>query len=136
MIRAMPFSVAALHSVKLQPEQRLDSFDIHVATNGNTWVFVDASGKSLAVGGLYPVADHMAIAWAFVGCDVKRHMAALALRAREILAQAEWPVVRAGVLVGFKAGERLVRLLGFERLDCEPITYGPRVYNVFERVRS
>lgn len=136
MIRALPFSVEALQGIQLQPEQRLDSFDLHVATTGQSWAFVDASGKSLAVGGLYPVAEHMAIAWAFVGSDVKRHMACLALRAREVLARSEWPVVRAGVLAGFEAGERLVRLLGFTQLVCKPVPFGPRVYNVFERVRS
>lgn len=135
MIKALPFSIDALTSINLQPEQRLDSFDLHVATTGTSWTFCDGDGRTLVVGGLYPVQQNMAIAWAFVGRDVKRHMAALVLRAREVLAEAEWPVVRAGVLVGFKAGERLVRLLGFKQLECEPVTYGPRVYHVFERVR-
>lgn len=133
MIRAAPFSVDLWRDIVLQPQQRRDHVDAMAVFEGPSWTFVDGQGHCLACGGIYPVADDVAVAWAYIGADSGPHFSSLFLKARKIIRdnRHRWPVVRSGCLADFAAGNRLLRLLGFKSLGLE-VTHEARVYSVFE----
>lgn len=132
-MRQVPFSIDLWHDIKLQPEQNRDTFKMSIAENGPTWTFCDGEGHCIATGGLYEALPGIAVAWAFIGADARPHMLELALQARAVLRAhlTKWPVIRAGVVRGFAAGERLMRLLGFKPLGTS-VELGARVYSVFQ----
>lgn len=140
MISEVPFSIERWQDVRLQPEQQHEppspEFAERLVENGANWAFVDSTGHTIAVGGLYPVADGQAIAWTYLGEDCGPHMVTLVRVMRGAIEKhkGRWPLIRATVLDGFAAGERLMRLLGFvPLLPSEPIAFGARVYHVYQR---
>jgi hypothetical protein len=137
MIAEVPFTLERWRDVVLQPEQRRDHGDAMTAFDGPTWTYVDEVDHCLAVGGLYPVTEHVAVAWAYIGRDAGRVMPALFLKARRVLRahRERWPIIRSGALVDFAAGHRLLELLGFKALGVD-VTHEARVISVFEWSRG
>lgn len=126
----IPYTPDHLAAINLQPEQVRDTFDESVPEKGDSWAMV-IDGRSVAVGGLYPVLPNMAVAWAFIGADAGPHFVRMVRAMREKLDASSWPVVRAGALHGFAAAGRLLRMLGFQQVNA--VThYRARVYDVFE----
>lgn len=135
MIGTVPFSLDLWRDVVLQPEQAPNDEALRALEGGPSWSFVDATGHCIACGCLFPASEHIAVAVAYIGADAGPAMPALFLKARKILkeAHARWPIIRAGVLEGFTAGERLIELLGFKPMGLSvPSADGARVIQVFQ----
>lgn len=136
MISQVPFSLEAWHDIVLQPEQTRNHLDF-TSVDGPRWAFIDDNGHCLATGGLFPAMPSIAVAWAYIGADCGPHMPVLFRRARAALSEGltRWPVIRSGALYDFKAGNRLLKMLGFKSLGID-ITHETRVYSVFELQRQ
>lgn len=140
-MRPAPFSFERWCDVALQPEQEHEpptaEFARRLATEGESWAYVDEDGHTLAVGGLYPVGPGQAVAWSYLGRDCGERMVTLVRAMRRIMSEHanRWPVIRATVLKDFTAGQRMMRVLGFKPLlGTEPIMFRARVYDVMQRV--
>lgn len=136
MIHEAEFSLELWRDITLQPQQRRDHNDAMRVFSGDTWTFVDDAGHCIAIGGLFEAVSGVAVAWAYIGADAGPHMVALAFKARRILNDnaGRWLVIRSGALSDFKAGLRLLGLLGFTSLGVS-VTHEGRSYDVFELAR-
>ena len=137
----VPFSFAVWADVALQPEQihepPTEAYAERLARDGVAFAVADDEGHTIGVGGLYPVGPGQAVAWTYIGRDAGPYMLPIIRTIRAVLKQHEnrWPLVRATVIKDFAAGERLIRMLGFQPLlPSEPLMFGARVYSVWQRV--
>lgn len=126
----VPFTLERFADIRLQPEQRRDTFDLTVPQIGEAYA-IEIDGHCIGCGGLYPVTADVACAWAFIGEDAGPYFVRMVRAMSEVLERAHWRVVRAGVLSGFAPGHRLLAMLGFQPVGAA-VFYGARVYNVFE----
>lgn len=70
--------------------------------------------RAIAFGGCLELWPDRAYIWSLIGEDAGPHMRTLVRAAAGYLKVAKWRRVEAAVASDFKAGHRMVRLLGFE----------------------
>lgn len=140
-MRAVPFTYERWCDVRLQANQTHDGPREDAAAafieRGANWAYVDRTGHTVAVGGLFPVEDEQAFAWTYLGADCGPHMVGLVRAMRRAIKENRnrWPIVRAAVLKDFEPGHRLMALLGFKPwAPSEPLQFGARVYVLFQLV--
>lgn len=140
-MREVPFNFERWCDIRLQPEQAHESPNAEAAATlaerGAAWAYEDGAGHVVAAGGLFPVADEQAFAWAYLGRDCGPYMTGVVRAARRAIFENRnrWPIVRAAVLKDFKPGHRLMRMLNFKPfLPDEPVKIGARVYILFQCV--
>lgn len=114
MIDVIPFKSEHLRTLTPQPEQQAEWADaVGAGMEGDGWS-VQLNGKSLACGVLVALGDGRAAVQAFVGADAGPYMTKILRVTERALRVAPYRRVEATVVEGFVAGDRLMRLLGFE----------------------
>ena len=71
-------------------------------------------GRAIAFGGCLELRKDRAYMWSLIGEDAGPHMRVLVRATAGFLKAAPWRRIEAAVASDFRAGHRLVRLLGFE----------------------
>lgn len=71
-------------------------------------------GRAIAFGGCLELWKDRAYMWSLIGEDAGPHMRVLVRATAGFLKAAPWRRIEAAVASDFRAGHRLVRLLGFE----------------------
>lgn len=74
----------------------------------------EADGRIIAIGGLLPEWHNRATAWTILSGDIGPHFSAVHRAVRNFLVRAPYRRIEAHVDVGFDAGIRWMKLLGFE----------------------
>lgn len=134
MISLSFFRPAHLAALDIQDEQAFSrdpaTFRFYEDERRAMTAFDD--GKPVACAGLAE-AEGRIWAWAVLGCDARRAMLAATRSARRVL-ECSTGNVATMVRVGFDAGERWVKMLGFEATS-EPHRLMPdgRTYAIWER---
>lgn len=114
MIDVVPFKAEHLRTLTPQPEQQDEwAYAVEAGMEGNGWS-VQKNGKSLACGVLVALGDGRAAVQAFVGADAGPYMTKILRVTVRALRMAPYRRVEATVVEGFVAGDRLMRMLGFE----------------------
>jgi RimJ/RimL family protein N-acetyltransferase len=80
---------------------------------GLAWT-AEHDGQVLAIAGLAPQWENRALAWALVSDNAGAHFKGIHRAVSRFLTVCDFNRVEANVDVGFEAGERWMKLLGFE----------------------
>lgn len=80
---------------------------------GLAWT-AEHDGQVLAIAGLAPQWENRALAWALVSDNAGAHFKGIHRAVSRFLTVCDFNRVEANVDVGFEAGERWIKLLGFE----------------------
>lgn len=83
---------------------------------GQSWTAI-ADGLPMCCGGLIPIWEGRAYAWALLDRDAGPHLMSLTRAIRSLLDQSGWRRIEMTVDASFAEGERWARLLGFRR-EC------------------
>ena len=137
--RFRPEHLAAL---RLQPAQA--SFGQYMAdleygaklANGHAFTGLDGN-VVVGCAGLVEMWDNRAMAWALLGSNAGRHFVQIHRAVKGFFDQAQWRRIEATVDCEFKAGQRWIKLLGFEhegRLHC--YTPDGKDHDLFARIRK
>lgn len=121
-MKIVPFRAWHLQAIKLQPAQghfigSLMDLNYGLMLEGTTaFTAMDDQGQVIACCGCEERWENCATAWALLSADAGKHMVWLVRAVRGFIWHAApWHRVEAAVDVGFDAGDRLVKLLGFQR---------------------
>lgn len=121
-MRIVRFEAAHLDALRLQPAQAYFSAAILAPGYGEmlereavAFTGLGATGEVIAIAGIAERWEGNGTAFALVSCDAGRHMRVVVRAIAGFLEQAPWRRIEAAVDVGFDAGERMMRMLGFER---------------------
>lgn len=136
-----PWRLGDSERVALQPAQRYiaDIGDVSTADLtplselGLAWS-ADTGDNVVACGGLLPQWHNRALAWMLIGEDAGRHFAAIHRAVHRQLVVAPYRRIEAHVDVGFSAGVRWMRMLGFE-LESYKRAFRPDGADMLEFVR-
>ena len=136
--RFRPEHLAAL---RLQPAQA--SFGQYVADleygrkldNGHAFTGLDGD-RIVGCAGLVEMWENRAMAWALLAADAGRHFVTIHRAVAGFFEQAKWRRIEATVDSDFAAGQRWIKLLGFEH-EGRLKAYSPdgRDHDLFARVR-
>jgi hypothetical protein len=91
-------------------------------------------GEVICCAGLLPQWHNRAIAWALVGESAGRHFAVIHKAVHRFLVASPYRRIEAHVDVGFTAGARWVKMLGFE-LEAYKKAFRPDCADMLEFVR-
>jgi hypothetical protein len=121
-MKIIPFKAEHLAELKLQPAQSYFASPVCDPCYGemlelaNSFTAVDDHGRVMVVAGFEERWEGHATAWALVSCDAGQHMRYIVRAMKGCLDHgAPWRRIEATVDVGFEAGDRMLRMLGFER---------------------
>lgn len=135
-----PWTLGDSEAVLLQPAQRYTSDIADVTTDltplsalGLTWTGV-VDEKVVACGGLLPHWPGRATAWMLIGEASGPHFRAIHRAVSRFLARSPYRRIEAHVDVGFDAGVRWIKMLGFE-LESYKRAYRPDGADMLEFVR-
>ncbi len=135
-----PWTLGDSEAVRLQPAQCYTSDIADVTTDlsplsklGLAWAG-EAGDKVVACGGLLPHWPGRATAWMLVSEAAGPHFAAIHRAVYRFLARSPYRRIEAHVDVGFEAGIRWMKLLGFE-LESYKRAYRPDGADMLEFVR-
>lgn len=135
-----PWTLGDSEAVLLQPAQRYTSDIADVTTDltplsalGLTWTGV-VDDKVVACGGLLPHWPGRATAWMLIGEAAGPHFRAIHRAVYRFLARSPYRRIEAHVDVGFEAGIRWIKMLGFE-LESYKRAYRPDGADMLEFVR-
>jgi hypothetical protein len=121
-MKVVPFRAAHLNDLRLQSAQAYFSSQILQPGYGEmlerdsiAFTGVDANGQVVAIAGCAERWDGHATAWALMSCDAGPHLRFVMRALKGFLDNiAPWKRIEASVDVGFPAGDRMLKLLGFE----------------------
>lgn len=100
---------------------------------GLAWT-AEHDGEIIACGGLMPQWEHRAIAWMIIGENAGPHFVALHRHVYRGLVKAPYRRIEAHVDVGFAAGVKWMKMLGFE-LEAYKRAYRPDGADMLQFVR-
>lgn len=100
---------------------------------GLAWT-AELDGTILGCGGLTPQWENRAILWALVSQDAGSHFTVIHRHVRRFLTRSPYRRIEAHVDVGFTAGVRWVKMLGFE-LEAYKKAFRPDGADMLEFVR-
>lgn len=84
-----------------------------LAEQGLAWTG-DHNGEIIAMGGLIPMWENRALAWTLISENAGKHFKAVHKAVQSFLIHTPYRRIEANVDVGFKAGHRWMKMLGFE----------------------
>jgi RimJ/RimL family protein N-acetyltransferase len=84
-----------------------------LSENGLAWTF-DDRGVILGIAGLLPQWENRAIAWAVVSESAGSRFIKIHAAVCRFLQTSDFKRIEANIDIGFEAGERWMRMLGFE----------------------
>lgn len=91
-----------------------DEVDIQpLADQGLAWTGI-VDGEVIAIGGLVPQWENRAIAWALISKNAGKHFIDIHREAERLFTRSGIRRIEATVDIGFKAGHRWMKMLGFE----------------------
>jgi len=106
--------------IKLQPAQQymhgwamLEADLTDLSEAGLAWT-AEHDGRVLAIAGIAPQWENRALAWALISDEAGSHFKTIHRAVSRFLDVCEYRRVEANVDVGFEAGDRWMKLLGFE----------------------
>lgn len=100
---------------------------------GLAWT-AEVGGKVIACGGLLPQWENRAVAWMLIGWNAGPHFTALHRHIKHFLVTSPYRRIEAHVDVGFEAGIRWMKMLGFE-LEVYRRAFRPDGADMLEFVR-
>lgn len=140
MTTVRPWTLGDTRRVNIQSAQQymceLGDLDLDLtdlSEKGLAWTLED-DGEVLACGGLVPVWNGRFNAWLIVSKNAGRRMTTFYRSIESIMGDLEYRRIEAFVDVGFDAGIRLVKMLGFE-LESYKRAYRPDGADMLEFVR-
>lgn len=135
MIEFVPLEQHHVRLIRPQVAQahEVDEASLAAPTIGAAWTAV-ADGLPICCGGLVPVWEGRAYAWALLDRDAGPHMLGLTRRIRSRLDESGWRRIEMAVDADFEAGARWAVLLGF-RLECLAPKYLPNGRDAYVYVR-
>lgn len=109
------------YRIKFQASQRYMSDiiadagdDFRLTANSTGMTVLESNGEVLAMGGIIRIWEGRGQAWMFISKNVRPHMTALHRLVKTILINSDLRRIEATVDVGFDAGMRWMKMLGFE----------------------
>lgn len=106
--------------IKIQEQQKgLDAYMSNVdldtlGENGMVWVGEDEKGDIMAIAGFVPIWEGRALVWAMLSQDAGKHFIKIHKAVKKALVECPFRRVEATVDIGFKAGHRWMKMLGFK----------------------
>lgn len=135
-----PWRLGDSEAINLQTAQRYTgelgdvSMDLTPLSEvGLAWT-AEAGGEVVMCGGLLPQWENRALAWALVGERAGPHFAAIHRHVKQFLIRSSYRRIEAHVDVGFAAGIRWMKMLGFE-LEAYKKAFRPDGADMLEFVR-
>lgn len=93
--------------------QELNADLSHLSDAGLAWT-AEHDGEVLGIAGLAPQWENRAIAWALISESAGKHFQVIHRAVKRFLDVSSFRRIEANVDVGFEAGERWMKMLGFE----------------------
>lgn len=121
----VPFHVDHVFRMAPQAAQVGSTEAIHLdalrdrAASGRAYTLMDAD-IPVACAGLSPMGEGSAAGWALLSLDAGKYMLELTRAVKDGLQKAPETTILIEVAVGFEAGERWARMLGFRKANIEP----------------
>jgi hypothetical protein len=120
MIRIARMRPEHVAGFRLQPKQAMlagnladQDYVASLVASGHAYAAL-LDGRAIAFGGCIEMWKERAYMWSLIGEDAGPHMRTLVRAADGFLKAALWRRIEVAVASDFRAGHRLVRLLGFE----------------------
>jgi len=120
MIRIDRMRAEHVAGFRLQPKQAMlagnladPAYVAALVASGNAYTAL-VDGRAVAYGGCLEMWQGRAYMWSLIGEDAGPHMRVLVRAAEGYLKVAPWRRIEAAVASDFRAGHKLVKLLGFE----------------------
>jgi hypothetical protein len=135
-----PWRLGDSEAINLQTAQRYAgelgdvSMDLTPLSEvGLAWTAED-DGRVVMCGGLLPQWENRALAWALIGENAGAHFAMIHRHVKQFLTLCPYRRIEAHVDVGFAAGTRWMKMLGFE-LEAYKKAFRPDGADMLEFVR-
>lgn len=135
-----PWHLGDSEAINLQTAQRYAgelgdvSMDLTPLSEvGLAWT-AESGDTVVACGGLLPQWENRALAWMLIGENAGPHFAAIHRHVRQFLIRSPYRRIEAHVDVGFAAGIRWMKMLGFE-LEAYKKAFRPDGADMLEFVR-
>lgn len=135
-----PWRLGDSEAINLQTAQRYtgDLADVSVDLTplsevGLAWT-AEVDDRVVACGGLFPQWENRALAWMLIGENAGRYFPVIHRHVKQFLALSPYRRIEAHVDVGFAAGVRWMKMLGFE-LEAYKKAFRPDGADMLEFVR-
>lgn len=125
-MRIVPFTASHVHTLVLQPMQRIDgpiSFNEAAALEvaGPSFSLMTDDGRCLGAAGAIPQWKGRAIAWALLSPEAARYFVRVTRAVKNWLDECDFERIEAHADALFPASHRWLEMLGFERETPEPM---------------
>jgi hypothetical protein len=140
VIDLIPAKPSMASRIRLQPDQIAlgqiaDEATLAAAIqNGIAMAVVDGD-TILAVGGIVTMWEGRGSAWGLLAPDIRQTMAPIHRIVERVLDTSPLRRIEAQVAVGHRAGQRWVRMLGFEHEGTMRSFYADHDYDLFAKVK-